>query len=338
MLEEVRKMKALLTGGAGFIGSHVCDELIERGWEVVILDNLCIGEKQNVNPKAEFVEGDIRDAETVNYCMRGVDTVFHFAYDATECKSIFSPVLDTDINLFGSMVVLKEAINAGVKNFVFPSSVLVYGKPQILPIPETHPRIPDDPYSVSKMAFEDYLRVYHELGKINPYIVRFNNTYGPRLRVDNPFKGATQIFISRCLQGKNPTVFGDGSQTRAFTFVEDIKKPIVECIDHNELINNPINIGSDCVHSIKEVAETIIKLTNPSLKLEYLPKRKKDIDHAYCDVSKMQKLFNYKCNTNMEEGLKKTIEWARGRRIKFKYDWPIEIPSLVEETYVKRKI
>ena len=130
--------------------------------------------------------------------MNGVDCVFHFAYDATECKSIFSPVLDTSINLVGSMTLLKEAINTGVKKFVFPSSVLDYGKPKKLPIKEDHPRIPDDPYSISKMPFEDYLRIYHELGVIDPYIIRFNNTYGPRLRLDNPYKGATQIFISRC--------------------------------------------------------------------------------------------------------------------------------------------
>ena len=332
-------MKALVTGGAGFIGSHVVDELIERGWTVVVLDNMMVGERVNVNDKAVFINGDIRRADTVKALMQGVDAVFHFAYDATECKSIFSPVLDTDINLYGGMIVLKEAINAGVKKFVFPSSVLAYGKPTQLPIPETHPLIPDDPYSVSKVAFEHYLRVFHELGVIDPYILRFNNTYGPRLRLDNPYKGVTQIFITKCLNEESPTIFGDGAQTRAFTYVEDIKKIIVECIEHDELINTPLNIGSDFIHSVKDVAEIIKNEINPKIKLKYLPKRQKDIDHAYCDVSKMNKVFKYKCPTGIEEGLKKTIEWARTQGDKeFEYNWTVEIPRLLEDTYKDEKI
>lgn len=326
-------MKILVTGGAGFIGSHIVDELIDNGHKVVVLDNLCVGEKRNVNKKAIFIKGDIRDEKIVKECVKGINVIFHFAYDATECKSIFSPVLDTDINLKGSMVVLKEAINAGVEKFVFPSSVLVYGKPQKLPIPETHPRIPDDPYSVSKLAFEEYLRVYYELGMIKPYIIRFNNTYGPRLRLDNPYKGATQIFINKCMKGEPITIFGDGSQTRAFTYVEDIKSLIVEVIEYDELINKPINIGSNFIHSVKEMANIVRSLFPKPLPLmTYLPKRKKDIDHTYCDVSLMETLM-YKCPTTLKDGLAKTIEWAKDEDTDFKYDWPIEIPKLLEKIY-----
>jgi len=332
-------MKALVTGGAGFIGSHVVDELIDREWEVVVIDNLSVGERKNVNKKAKFIKGDIRDETFVRSFMNGVDVIFHFAYDATECKSIFSPVLDTDINLKGSMIVLKEAINAGVQKFVFPSSVLVYGKPLSVPTSEDHPLMPDDPYSVSKMAFEHYLRVYYELGKIKPYIIRFNNTYGPRLRLDNPYKGATQIFISRCLKKQKPTIFGDGLQRRAFTYVEDLKAPIVEIINFDDLIGVPINLGSEHVHTITEVAKTICKLTGVDEELEYLPARQKDIKDAWCDVTRMKRYFGFSCETKLEDGLKKTIEWAKKEPDNiFKYDWPIEIPSLVEDIYAKRKI
>jgi len=332
-------MNILCTGGAGFIGSHVVDELIDRGHNVLILDDFSVGEMKNINPKANFVIGSITDERLVKVLMKGIDAVFHFAYDATECKSIFSPVLDTETNLLGSMIVLKEAINAGVEKFVFPSSVLVYGKPKELPMKETHTRIPDDPYSVSKLAFEEYLRVYYELGKIKPYILRFNNTYGPRLRLDNPYKGATQIFISRCLKGQPPIIFGDGSQTRAWTYVGDIKKPIVDIIEHDELINNPINIGSDCIHSVSKIANFIKDEINKNLKIEYLPKRQKDIPHAYCDVTKMQEIFDYKCMVDFKEGLRKTIAWAKKEPdIKFKYNWVVEIPSLLDNAYKKKKI
>jgi len=204
---------------------------------------------------------------------------------------------------------------------------------------EKHPQKPDDPYSVSKMAFEHYLRIYDELGTINSYVVRFTNTYGPRLRLDNPYKGATQIFISRCLQGKNPIVFGDGTQSRAFTFIGDIKKPICDVIDYPELINNPINIGSNFIYTVKDVAQEIINQINPELELSFLPKRQKDIAHAYCNVSKMEKLMNYKCKTNIEEGLRQTIEWAKEQKPDgFNYEWPIEIPCLLENTYRDKKI
>ena len=331
-------LKCLVTGGAGFIGSHVVDELIDRGHKVIVLDNLCVGEEKNVNRCAVFINGDIRDETIVEKCMKDVDVVFHFAYDATECKSIFSPVLDTDINLKGSMVVLKEAINAGVEKFVFPSSVLVYGKPKYLPINESHPLVPDDPYSVSKMAFEHYLRVYYELGKIKPYVVRFNNTYGPRLRLDNPYKGVTQIFISRALVGKSPKVFGDGEQTRAFTYIDDMKKPIVDIIEYDELINVPINLGSEFIHSVNDVANIVIENTIPCVEIEHIEKRQKDIKHAYCDVTKMKTILNYECKTTLEDGLKKTIGWARGRVSKFEYNWIIEIPSLLENVYKEKKI
>lgn len=332
-------MKCLVTGCAGFIGSHVADELIDRGYEVIGIDDLSIGERKNVNKKVKFIKGSILDKQLIKIFMRGVDVVYHFAYEATECKSIFSPVKNTEINLLGSMTVLKEAINAGVEKFVFPSSVLLYGKPQYLPIKEDHPRVPDDPYSISKYAFEEYLRVYYELGMIKPYIIRFNNTYGPRLRLDNPYKGATQIFINKALKGKKPCVFGDGAQTRAWTYVEDIKKPIVEVIEYDELINNPINIGSDFVHSVKEVAEEISEQINNNKELEYLPKRSKDIEHAYCDVTKMEKTFNYKCTTDIKKGLMKTIAWARTQEdLKFKYNWIVEIPKLLDNRYKEEKI
>ena len=331
--------KALVTGGCGFIGSHVVDELVDRGWKVVVLDNFSVGETKNMRNDVTYFVGDIRDEAKVRMVLRDVDVIFHFAYDATECKSIFSPVLDTDINLRGGMILLKEAINAGVRKFVFPSSVLAYGVPQELPMKEDHRLTPDDPYSVSKVAFESYLRVYHELGVIDPYIIRFNNTYGPRLRLDNPYKGVTQIFIKKALRGEDLTIFGDGEQTRAFTYVEDIKRVIVDLVDHDELINKPINIGSDFVHSVNELADTIIEETNSEANVINLPKRQKDIDHAYCDVKLMQKTFAYKCQTNLKEGIAKTVAWAiKQPDDDFQYNWPVEIPCLLEDIYKEEKI
>jgi len=333
--------KALVTGGAGFIGSHVVNELRKKCIEVKVLDNF-VGGKQNLknfDDAVEVIEGDIRKKEDCAKALKDVDTVFHLAAHAAEGQSVFIPVFNAQTNLIGSLVLLTETINAGIKDFVFTSSIAAYGKQEKMPIKETAPRNVEDPYAVTKKAFEDYLRVYHELGQIDPYIVRFFNVYGPRQRMDDPYRGVVPIFINKILKGEAPVIFGDGLQKRAFTYISDVSEPICDIVGKKGLINNPVNIGTEEVLTVKSLAEKIIKKMDSDLKVEYVPKRTSDVKIAYCDTDKAKRLLGYKAKVSVSEGLDKTIEWAKKTGAQeFRYFDYTEIPKLTHGVYTKKKI
>src|SRR3989344_6080109 len=328
--------KILVTGGAGFIGSHLVEELCSQGHEVTILDNF-IGGKQNLQEmKGNFkiIEGDICSRDICKKATKGKDIIYHLAAHAAEGQSPFIPVFNANTNLMGSITLLSEAINSNVKDFVFTSSIASYGKPLKLPITEDHPLNPEDPYGITKAAFEHYLRVYYEIGKINPYIVRFFNVYGPRQRMDDPYRGVVPIFINKCFKKENPVIFGDGLQKRAFTFISDIIDPLSTITQYKELINNPINIGSEKPYTVKELGEKIISKINPKLKLEFVAKRNTDVHVTFCDTKKAKKIINYNAKIDLDEGLEKTIAWAKklGPQ-EFRYMEECEISSLKPATY-----
>ncbi len=331
----------LVTGGAGFVGSHIVDELVKRKLNVRVLDNL-IGGDQNIkgfSQEVEFIKGDCCNREDCKKAVEGIDTVFHLAAHAAEGQSVFIPEFNAKTNLIGSIVMLSEAINAGVENFAFTSSIAAYGSQEKMPIAETAPLNPDDPYAITKKAFEDYLHVYHELSGIKPYIVRFFNVYGPRQRMDDPYRGVVPIFINKCLKGQSPIIFGDGLQKRAFTYISDVVEPICDIIGKKELVDNPVNIGTEEVHTVKELAEMTIKKMGVDVEVEYIDRRTSDVKIAYCDTSKAKKLFGYEARVSLDKGMDATIEWAKklGPQ-EFKYMPFTEIPSLTPKTYTEKKI
>jgi len=331
----------LVTGGAGFIGSHVVDELVKRGSNVRILDNL-VGGSQNLRyfgKEVEFVKGDCCSKEVCKKALEGIDTVFHLAAHAAEGQSVFTPFFTANTNLMGSIRVLAEAINAGVENFVFTSSIAAYGNQEKMPIKEDAALTPDDPYAITKKTFEDYLHVYHELVGIKPYIVRFFNVYGPRQRMDDPYRGVVPIFINKCLKGQPPIIFGDGLQERAFTYISDVVEPICNMVGMKELVDNPINIGTDQASTVKELGEKIIEKMGVDLELQFIPKRTSDVKIAYCDMGKAKRLLGYKAKVFLDEGLEKTIEWAKKEgKQEFNYFDYTEIPKLTPNTYTGKKI
>lgn len=333
--------KVLVTGGAGFVGSHVVDELAGRKLEVRVLDNL-VGGGQNVEgfPEGvEFVRGDICNREDCRKALEGIDTVFHLAAHAAEGQSVFIPEFNAKTNLLGSIVLLGEAVNAGVENFAFTSSIAAYGKQEKLPIREDARLTPDDPYAITKKAFEDYLHVYHELAGIKPFIVRFFNVYGPRQRMDDPYRGVVPIFINKCLKGERPIIFGDGLQKRAFTYISDVVEPICDIVGRKELVDNPVNVGTEEVHTVKELAEMTIEKMGADLEIEYIPERTSDVKVAYCDMGKARRLFGYKAKVGLGEGLDRTIEWAKKEGPKeFRYMPFTEIPKLTHKSYTGKKI
>ncbi|MCD6434043.1 MAG: GDP-mannose 4,6-dehydratase [Candidatus Diapherotrites archaeon] len=333
--------KVLVTGGCGFIGSHLVNYLANKGKKVVVLDNFA-GGKANlkyIEKDAKIIRGSIESRNACRKALKGVDTVFHIAAHAAEGQSVFVPIFNAKTNLIGSITLLTEAINSRIEDFVFTSTIAVYGRPKKLPVNEEHPLQPEDPYGITKKAFEDYLRVYYELGRIKPYIVRFFNVFGPRQRLDDPYRGVVPIFINRIMQNKPPIIFGDGLQKRAFTYITDIIEPLYKIVGKKKLINNPINIGNTEVWSVKRLAETIIKKMGANLKPEFVPRRKSDVKVIYADITKAKKLLNYKPRVTINEGLDYTIEWAlREGPKKFKYMDYFEIEKLAHSAYKKKQL
>ena len=333
--------RVLVSGGAGFIGSHVVNELTKRGKEVVVLDN-AVGGKQNLkhfDDSVSVIWGDMQDRNVCKKALKGVDTVFCLGAHAAEGQSVYIPIFNAETNIMGSLTLLVESINAGIRDFVFTSSIAAYGKPKSLPVSETNPLEPEDPYGVTKAAFEHYLRVFHELGHIDPYIVRFFNVYGPRQRMDDPYRGVVPIFINKCLKKEELVIFGDGMQKRAFTYISDIVEPICDIVGNKEMVNNPINIGATETQTVKYLAEIIIEKMGADLKAKYVAERTSDVKEVFADVSKAEKLLNYKAKVSIEEGIDKTIEWARKEGPQeFKYMDYYEIPKMAHDIYTKKDI
>jgi len=331
----------LVTGGAGFIGSHVAEFLNGKGCNVRILDNFA-GGKHNLpflDEKIEVLEGDCVNRDDCKRALEGIDTVFHLAAHAAEGQSVFIPIFNARNNIVGSVTLLVETINAGIKDFVFTSSFAAYGNPKQVPVKETSPLEPEDPYAATKKIFEDYLNVYHKLDEINPYIVRFFNVYGPRQSMVDPYRGVVPIFINKCLKGEPPLIFGDGLQERAFTYISDVVEPMCSMVGKKQLINNPINIGTEEVHSVKDLAEMISRKMGFEKGPEYVANRTLDVKVTYCDTSKAKRLMDYEAKVSLEDGIDKTIEWGKivGPEL-FKYMDYVEIPKLAHETYKNKKI
>ena len=310
---------------------------------MIVLDNLVGGKKilnEFLSKDAIFYEGDLRNAHACKNALKGVDLVYHLAAHAAEGQSVYIPKFNASTNIMGSIVLLEKAINQGIIDFVFTSSVAAYGEGCSLPIKEDCPLKPEDPYGITKATFENYLRVYHELNAINPFIVRFFNVYGPWQRMTDPFRGVIPIFINRILKNKPPLIFGDGKQVRAFTYIDDIINPLIDLPKKKKLINSPVNIGSEEVRSVRQVAEALlIFMDKEKLGIEFAKERKSDAKYVYCDISKAKKLLNYKPKIDLTSGLCKTISWAleQGPQ-KFSYKGVSEIEKLKHSVYKNKSI
>ena len=245
--------KVLVTGAAGFIGSHVCDHLVNAGYNVIAMDDLSGGFEDNVNPKAVFVKGSITDAELVNSLFEEhrFEYVFHLAAYAAEGLSHFIRRFNYTNNLIGSINLINASINTGtVKCFVFTSSIAVYGKNQ-LPMTEALMPAAEDPYGVSKLAVELDLKAAHEMFGLNSIIFRPHNVYGERQNIGDPYRNVVGIFMNQVMQGKKLTLFGDGMQTRAFSHIDDVAPVIAKSIEMKEAYNQIFNIGADTPYTRK---------------------------------------------------------------------------------------
>lgn len=311
-------LKSLVTGGAGFIGSHVVDELISMGHQVTVLDDLSGGFRENVNPKAELVVGNILEATRVDRLFKehGYDFVFHLAAYAAEGLSHFIKRFNYQNNLIGSVNLINASINCGtVKCFVFTSSIAVYGKSQV-PMDENMVPRPEDPYGIAKLGVEQDLRESFEMFGLSSIIFRPHNVYGERQNIGDRYRNVIGIFINQLMAGEDLTVFGDGTQTRAFSHVADVAPVIARSVDRREAYNEIFNIGADTPYSINHLLEVICKTTGANPKIRHLPSRN-EVLHAYSTHEKAGRVFrDLMRNVSLEEGIRRMADWAQqhGRR------------------------
>lgn len=305
------KGTVLVTGGAGFIGSHVADCLISAGYEVVILDDLSGGFVDNVNPKATFVSGSIMDKRLVDqlFVRHKFGYVFHLAAYAAEGLSHFIRRFNYENNLIGSVNLINAAVNYDVKCFVFTSSIAVYGKNQ-LPMSEEMTPLPEDPYGIAKYAVELDLRAAHELFGLNYIIFRPHNVYGERQNIGDRYRNVVGIFMNNILQGKPLPIFGDGEQTRAFSYVGDVAPIIARSVEVPAAFNEVFNIGADQPYSVNELARAVCAAMGAEFRPQYLPARN-EVKHAYSSHSKIARVFGCRARYSLEEGLQRMASWVK---------------------------
>jgi len=302
---------ALVTGGAGFIGSHVVDELVKRNCRVVALDDLSGGARANVNPKATLVAGSICDDALVRriFDEYRFDYVYHLAAYAAEGLSHFIRRFNYTNNLVGSMTVLNAAIRHSVKCFVFTSSIAVYGRNQ-LPMSEEMVPSPEDPYGIAKLAVEQDLRAAHDMFGINTVIFRPHNVYGERQNIADRYRNVIGIFMNQLMRGEEVTIFGDGSQTRAFSYIGDVAPVIARAPCEPRALGQVFNVGADVPCTVKELAQEVCAVFGLPGRLRFLPARN-EVQHAYSSHEKLRSVFGPAPQTTLKEGLRRMADWAR---------------------------
>lgn len=303
---------SLVTGGAGFIGAHVVNDLIQQGHTAVVLDDLSGGFSDHVNPNAVFVQGSVTDHELLSKLFNkySFDYVYHLAAYAAEGLSHFIRRFNYNNNLIGSINLINESVKHKVKCFVFTSSIAVYGAGQTPMLESTVPQ-PEDPYGVSKYAVELDLKTAHAMFGLNYVIFRPHNVYGEYQNIGDRYRNVIGIFMNQLMQDKPLTIFGDGTQTRAFSYISDVAPHIVSAVNTPAAYNQIFNIGADKEYSVNELAKTIMAVMGKSGDIRYLEARN-EVLHAYSDHSKAKSVFGIKDMgfVSLEEGVKKMANWA----------------------------
>lgn len=301
-------MKCLVTGGAGFIGSHLVDYLINEKHEVTILDDLSGGLESNINPKAKFFKGSIVDKKIVEELVSQNEIIYHLAAYAAEGLSHFIRRYNYMNNLIGSINLINAAIKYKIKHFVFTSSMAVYGE-GIPPFKEEDKPNPDDPYGVAKYSVEMDLKLANKMYGLNYTIIRPHNIYGERQFLGDPYRNVIGIWMNRIMQNKEPLIYGDGKQTRAFSYVRDIVPCIAKAPFIKEANGEIINLGAEKPCTLNELAEEVCKVMKTDIKPIHTQARK-EVKHAYCTINKSVKILKYEDKTPLKEGLKKMADWA----------------------------
>ena len=301
---------SLVTGGAGFIGSHLVNELVRSGHEVIVLDDLSGGFIENINPKAKFIKGSITDHELITkiFIEHKFDYVYHLAAYAAEGLSHFIRRFNYTNNLIGSINLINESIKHKVKCFVFTSSIAVYGSAKP-PMKEDMMPQPEDPYGIAKFAVEQDLKSAHEMFGLNYIIFRPHNVYGEYQNIGDRYRNVVGIFMNQLMQNKPLTVFGDGSQTRAFSYIGDVATVIANSVVNKKAYNQVFNIGADKEYSVNELARAIMQALNIKGEMKHMEARN-EVTDAFSDHIKINAMFPGSTSTSLSEGLKKMAAWV----------------------------
>ena len=301
----------LVTGGAGFIGSHVVRHCLDMGYEVVVLDDLSGGFEDHIPEGALFVKGSVYDETLVTglFTQYKFTYVYHLAAYAAEGLSHFIRRFNYNNNLIGSINLINESIKHKVKCFVFTSSIAVYGAGQ-LPMKESTVPQPEDPYGVSKYAVELDLKAAHEMFGLNYVVFRPHNVYGENQNIGDKYRNVIGIFMNQIMQGKQLTIFGDGTQTRAFSYIDDVAIPIAKSASMPEAYNEVFNIGADKPYSVNELAQVVAGEFGVEADIKYLSARN-EVLHAYSDHTKAHGVFGEGTGISLKEGISRMADWAR---------------------------
>jgi len=307
--------KFLVTGGAGFIGSHLVDELVSRGYKVVVLDNFWSGRMENVSQHLKsavfkLVDGDVRDRRVVRDAMDGVDAVVHLAALIDVEESVNNPVETHDVNVTGTLNVLEEAVRKDIERFVYASSTAVYGEANPLPLKEDCPPKPVSPYAASKASAECYCRAFYRSYRLETVILRYFNVYGPR-QEHNPYSGVIARFLNNASRGEPLVVYGDGEQTRDFIYVGDVVEATMLALESANLAGETFNVCTGKSTTINELAQIVKEVTGRNLQIILDKPRKGDLKNNYGDPAKAEEILEFKAKVTLIKGLERFVS-ARG--------------------------
>ena len=306
--------KVLVTGGAGFIGSHVVDKLIDEGHSVVVVDNLSTGFRKNVNPEAKFYEEDIRDASAMERIFEAERPryVDHHAAQMDVRKSVEDPLFDAETNILGSLNLIRLSVKFNVDKFVYVSTGgAVYGEPDYLPVDEAHPVNPECQYGISKHTVEHYLHLYQLHDGLESISLRYPNVYGPRQNPQGE-AGVVAIFVGRMMKGEPPIIFGDGKQLRDYVYVGDIVN--ANLLAMNSGRTGIYNFGSGVGTSVNQICHKLARLMGFRGEPQFAPARTGEIFKIYLDAAKAAAELDWRCETSLDDGLDQTVKWFRSQK------------------------
>lgn len=317
-MSEWKGVSVLVTGGAGFIGSHLVDKLVQLGAKVKVLDDFSTGKRENIahllDGKLELIEGSLTDAETVKRAVEGVEVVFHQGALPSVARSVEDPLTTHQVNATGTLLLLLASRDAGVRRVVFASSSSVYGDTPTLPKREDMTPNPKSPYALSKLVGEHLCRLFWELYGLETVSLRYFNIFGPRQDPTSQYAAVIPRFVTALLKGERPVIYGDGEQTRDFTFVENCVQANLLAATKPNVAGEVFNVGAGIQTSVNDLFRLIRSLTGANdIEPVYAPPRPGDVRHSLAEITKAERLLGYKPVVSLEEGLKLTIDWFRNR-------------------------
>lgn len=304
----------LVTGGAGFIGSNIAEELVSRGEETIVFDNLSTGHEKNIEHIAgsiEFIEGDIRNPDELAAALKGVDYVLHQAALASVPRSIEEPLLVNDVNVNGTLNLLEQARLAKVKCVVYAASSSAYGETEKLPKTEDIMPQPLSPYAISKLVGEYYCSVYSKVYGLPTIAIRYFNVFGPRQDPKSQYAAVIPIFVNHLLRNERPVIYGDGEQSRDFTYVKNVVNANILAANCGKAAGQMVNVACGTKYTLNGLFNKLRELIGGEIEPHYSEVRPGDVKHSHADISKARELFDYSVEVPFEEGLERTVDWYR---------------------------